>query len=153
MIKKYINKLKDKVVNRHYAVFVDENGKQREILPVNNKDNKFKENKQLYIKDKNKYSNLTLTDKVYYFFKRENTYFFYQYNCSEPINLTKEKLTKANDNQPYIAEDINTILETNVLKSLNTAKSDFFGNLSMKQVMIGVGIVIAFIYIMMNGGF
>ena len=153
MFEKYINKLKDKVVNRHYAVFVDENGKQREILPVNNKNNKFKENEQLYLKDKNKYSNLTITDTVYYFFKRENTYFFYQYNYSEPINFTKDKLTKANDNQPYIAEDINTILETNVLKSLNTPKSDFFANLSTKQIMIGVGIVIAFIYIMMTGGF
>ena len=153
MIKRIINKFKDKIKNKHFAVFVDENGKQREIININNDENKFKIKNKVYIKNSNKYSNFTLKKKVFYFFLQYRTYFFYQYDYSEPINFTKQKLHINNTGQPYIAEDINSILETKVLKDLNKISFNPFSNIEPKQAIIILAIIGGIIYFVTNGGF
>lgn len=152
MIGKIINKIKDKYLNKHYAVFVDDTGRQREIIKVDNTDDKFQYNKKLYVKNEDRYSNLHIKDSFLFFFTRHNNYFFYMRDYSEPINFTKEKIHKAKNGKPFIAEHLNSIFETKALKSLNTAPMDFLKDLTPKQIGIGIAIIIGIIYVIQNGG-
>lgn len=152
MIQKIINRIKDKFSNKHYAVFVDSKGRQREVISINNNKNKFSYDSKAYIKNINKYSNFHTKEKKLIFFTQHHNYFFYQYNYSEPINFTKEKLHLNKSGSPYIAEDINSMLETKVLKDLNKVDKNIFGNLEPKQIIMGIGIIIGIIYFVLNGG-
>jgi len=152
MLQRLKNRIKDKLTNKHYAVFVDEKGRQREVISINNDDKKFTYNNKTYVKNTSKYSNFYIKTKKLFFLTQHHNYFFYQYDYSEPINFTKEKLNVSKNNNPYIAEDINSILQTKVLKDLNKVSNNFLKNLEPKQILIGLGIIGVIIYIISSGG-
>ena len=125
---------------KDFALFFDEKGELLETINITNKKDKFNHNKGFYLKNKNKFDFIPIKNK---------NYFLYTYKCSNPINFISKQDEEHNK---FIAEQVYSIVETNILKDVNRIENSIFANLNPKQVMIGVAVVIGIIYFITTGG-
>jgi len=138
-------KLFRKLTRKNFAVFFDENGKQIETIRIPIDSNKFRYKGKRYFCDSRMYTKLELNSALV-----TRLYWFYDMRYSEPLYYSPDYLAKADNGQPYIAEQIQTLLETKILQDINRKKSPLL-NLDLKTIMmilagLGVGV-----YLLMGG--
>ena len=141
-----LQKIKDSIRNKHFAVFFDEKGKQKEVKKISVFKDMFKHNKGAYFKSLKKYNHLSLNHGFKNF-----VYFFYNYKFAEPLEITGNFLTRTKQGEPFIAEHIQLIFEGKVLSEVNRKKNDLFENLDMKKIII-IGAVLFIGYYLLSGG-
>lgn len=74
---------------------------------------------------------------------------FYHYNINNPKPLVLNHKVEAGE---ITSEQLNIIIETDVLKKLNSVNSGFLANLDFKTIAIIAVVCIAGYYIFKNGG-
>jgi hypothetical protein len=146
-----IERIKTKLKNKEYAVFVDEKGFQSDIIQLNTEKKDFKYKKGRYIKDKEKFNTLQIKENKFLLGTVKKTYYVYDPQYTEPLRFTKNNIYHNYNREPYIAEAINTIFETKVLKDINQPKNNLFGELDSKKIFIGLIIIVGIIYAISGG--
>lgn len=138
-----INRLISKLNYKEIAIFVDEDGNQKDMINLDLFKNNFTYNERVYFKDIKKYSNFQV--KIGF---KSYTIFVYDLRYSEPIPFNHTKLTKAKNDTPYIAKDIYYLLQSKVLSQVN--RQDGL-KINFKLVLFALGgIVVAFYFL--SGG-
>src|SRR6056297_1449957 len=134
MIEKILNKVK-----KEYAIFFNEKGEQIEIKNISKyrTKNNFKHKNNYYLKDKKNFSHINIGNKTYY---------LYDYKYTNPIDIINDP------NNEFIAENIYSIIETNILKDINRLENGILSNINPKTLIFIVGGLIAVYYLLSNGG-
>lgn len=138
-----ISRIASKMNFKEIAIFVDEDGNQKDMLKLDLFKDNFNYNQRVYVKDMKKYSNL----KIKINFK---TYviFVYDLRYTEPIPFHHSKLTKAKNDLPYIAKDIYYLLQSKVLSQVNRQSGL---QINFKMILLALGGVIVAIYFLLGG--
>lgn len=131
MIEKLINKKR-----KEYAIFLNENGEQQDIIKLNRSKNSFNYKNGKYIKNKDIFNYITIGF---------NTYYLYNFKSSIPLIITNDI------NNKYVAEQIYSIVETNILKDINRLENSLFNGLDSKKIILIGCIVIGFLYYILGG--
>lgn len=140
-MKNFFNKNKEKIIlfdDKGEQIKIEnlEKGTEKIRLKINGKNRTYLINKKTdnYIKIKN---GLMGTTK-YYLFNLKQT---------NPFPLTSY-------NEPLVnSEDLDSIIETKVLKDLNQPPNanDWFNNIKIEHVLIGIGIIVVGVYFLQGG--
>lgn len=143
MFERFLNSRKKK----HYAVFFDENGDQLDTKRIPFDKNNFKYDKKRYFCDSKRYTHLTIRKGT-----MKYIYWFYDIRYSEPMNFSKDHIAVTPDGQPYIAEQIQTLLDSKILSEVNRKTSgimDIFDD--PKKIIIAIIIIGIGVYMFLNG--
>ena len=139
--------LMDKILPRDRAIITNSDGEQIKIVKlgkyksewketIDKKDHRFVLNRKLdkYITIKGFWKNYR-----YYVFNKDHI---------NPISLSYNEAPK------FHSADLDILLETKVLKDLNTVQTDgWLSNIKLKHVLIGLAILAVIIYFMRGGTF
>ena len=146
-----LQKIKYKLKNKVFAIFLNEKGEQIDIKKIKINENSFNYKDGTYFYDVKKYPFIEIVLKSL-FSKIKGKYFFYIKGISEPISFSsKFNHINPRTKKPYIAEDFYTLLEAKHFKQINGIEKGLF-NLEPKQLLIITGVIFAIIYLISNGG-
>lgn len=140
-MKNFFNKNKEKIIlfdDKGEQIKIEnlEKGTEKIRLKINGKNRTYLINKKTdnYIKIKN---GLMGTTKYYLFNLKQTNPF--------PLTSYNEQLVNS--------EDLDSIIETKVLKDLNQPPNanDWFNNIKIEHVLIGIGIIVVGVYFLQGG--
>lgn len=127
----------------HFAIFFDENGENITTKNIPKDDKKFKFKDKTYNINRKKASYYEKKGLIY-----NKRYYFYNIGCPDPFKLVKPPQAKI----IMDPEQYNTILETKVIKDLNTVKFNILDKLNAKIVIFSLAVIGIIGYIIYNGG-
>ena len=126
--------------HKDYGAIYSDDGEHIKSVRIKNKENSFTWDEKSFILDRKKVKPLERNGVFY-----DKRYYHYNINNPFPFLLNKKGEPMVN------AEQFNILMETKVLKDINSLNNNWLKNIKIQHVLIGLGIL-AVIYYVANGG-